>query len=56
MISIEKCNQILNLQTPAKYSSEEVIQIRDFLFSVIEIELNKIENNFNNNNNNQTSI
>lgn len=48
MISKEKCEKLLNTTlSDYNYNREEVIQIRDFLYSVAEIELNQIENNFN---------
>ncbi len=42
-ISVEKCQLILNVGK-RKYSDEEVLKIRDFLYSMAEIEFQQFQN------------
>ena len=43
MLSIEKCNEILN-KNVKKYTKEEVVAVREWLYQFAEIILNVEEN------------
>jgi predicted nucleic acid-binding Zn ribbon protein len=43
MLSIEKCNEILN-KDEKKYTKEEVLAIRESLYQLVEIIINSKEN------------
>lgn len=43
MLSIEKCNEILN-KNEKKYTKEEVVAVREWLYQFAEIILNAKEN------------
>lgn len=44
MITIEKCNNVLNFECPGKYSREQVIQLKSWIEELVFIEIEILEN------------
>jgi hypothetical protein len=43
MITIEKCNKILN-NGERKYNNEEIRMIKDYLYQLANLEINELKN------------